>query len=122
MLRDNPISVVSEKLDGSNLSVASNGIIASRRQILLIDPKPEDLNRTKFCGEPLSSLKSVLDSAKNMQKQFFQKVTFWNKTQKKLVKISENIKKKIREISFFGTLIHSLSIFLKDFSSIKNVK
>ena len=122
MLRDNPISVVSEKLDGSNLSVASNGIIASRRQILLIDPKPEDLNRTKFCGEPLSSLKSVLDSAKNMQKQFFQKVTFWNKTQKKLVKISENIKKKIREISFFGTLIHSLSIFLKNFSSIKNVK
>ena len=94
MLRDNPISVVSEKLDGSNLSVASNGIIASRRQILLVDPKPEDLNRTKFCGEPLSSLKSVLDSAKNMQKQFFQKVTFWNKTQKKLVKISENIKKK----------------------------
>ena len=74
MLQESPISVVSEKLDGSNLSVSSNGVIASRRQILLVDPKPEDLNRTKFCGEPLTSLESILDSAKNMKKHFFQKV------------------------------------------------
>ena len=86
MLQQNPISVVSEKLDGSNLSVSSNGVIASRRQILLVDPKPGDLNRTKFCGEPLTSLESVLDSAKNMQKQFFQKVSL---SEKKLVKFGE---------------------------------
>ena len=33
LLTENPIALVSEKLDGSNLSVSSNGVVASRRKI-----------------------------------------------------------------------------------------
>ena len=50
LINENPIALVSEKLDGSNLSISSNGIIASRRKILLVNPKIEELSKTKFAG------------------------------------------------------------------------
>lgn len=66
LLTENPIALVSEKLDGSNLSVSSSGLISSRRKILLKNPGIEELSKAKFAGEPLSSLEPVLKAAKAM--------------------------------------------------------
>ena len=47
--------VVSEKLDGSNICICSNGIVASRRKIILKNPSMKELDNTKFCGVPLGN-------------------------------------------------------------------
>ena len=51
LLAENPIALVSEKLDGSNLSVSSNGVVASRRKIILANAEVNQLNKTKFAGK-----------------------------------------------------------------------
>ena len=70
-LTQDHIALVSEKLDGSNLSVSSAGIVASRRKILLVNPSPADLEKTKFAGESLTSLKPILVNIKSMLKSVF---------------------------------------------------
>ena len=56
------------KLDGSNMCVGSNGLVASRRKIILQNPSDEDLNKSKFCGMPLGQYMS--SSLKNTSKCF----------------------------------------------------
>ena len=56
-LNKNPIVSVSEKLDGSNICISSNGWIASRRVILVNNFFEDDLSTVKLVGSSLSSLK-----------------------------------------------------------------
>lgn len=56
-LNKNPIVSVSEKLDGSNICISSNGWIASRRVILVNNFFEDDLSTIKLVGSSLSSLK-----------------------------------------------------------------
>jgi len=53
--------VVSEKLDGSNLSVTSNRLICSRRNILLNNPSTEQLKKFKFSGVDFSKLVGIFE-------------------------------------------------------------
>lgn len=66
LLVRNPTVTVTEKLDGSNLSLSSEGWVASRRRIILENPTQAVLNKTKFCGVALSSLGEVLTKLKNL--------------------------------------------------------
>ena len=62
LLAENPIALVSEKLDGSNLSVSSNGVVASRRKIILTNAEANNqLNKTKFAGKLKNSVKLILN-------------------------------------------------------------
>ena len=60
LLELNPLTTLTEKLDGSNLCLSSGDWIASRRRVILDSPTQEDLNKYKFCGEPLGTLGEVL--------------------------------------------------------------
>lgn len=80
LTRDDPIALVSEKLDGSNLSISSNGLVSSRRRVLLVDPTPEVLKKQVFSGESLGpieqSLKAVKAIARNVFKGIFPYLDF----------------------------------------------
>ena len=67
-LSQDHIALVSEKIDGSNLSVSSAGVVASRRKVILTNPSGADLEKTKFAGESLRSLKPILGNLKSMLK------------------------------------------------------
>ena len=59
--------VVSEKLDGSNICICSNGIVASRRKIILKNPSMTELDNTKFCGVPLGNhIATCLEKVSNI--------------------------------------------------------
>jgi len=62
--------LVAEKFDGSNLAVTSNGVISSRRNILLKDPTAEQLEKFKFSGVSLSKLLGVFDKVASLRKHF----------------------------------------------------
>ena len=65
---------VAEKLDGSNVAVTSSGVIASRRNILLANPTPEELDKTKFSGVKLHSVADMfpkLNKLKRSVEQYF---------------------------------------------------
>ena len=64
LLAQNPIALVSEKLDGSNLSVSSNGVVASRRKVILANAEVNQLNKTKFAGKLKNSVKLILNLVK----------------------------------------------------------
>jgi len=66
LLMDNPIVTVTEKLDGSNLCLSSEGWIASRRRIILVDPTQTQLDAYKFNGVSLASLESLLPKVKQV--------------------------------------------------------
>ena len=70
-LSQDHIALVSEKIDGSNLSVSSAGVVASRRKVILTNPSGADLEKTKFAGESLRSLKPILANLKSMLKSVF---------------------------------------------------
>jgi hypothetical protein len=72
LLEDGEKCLVTEKLDGSNLCVHSNGVVASRRQVLLSDPGK--LAKTKFNGLTLEPLEQTLKSAARLEKMFAEKV------------------------------------------------
>jgi len=57
LIRD-PLVTVSEKLDGSNVCLSSQGWIASRRVIIVEDLFDEDLSKVKLNNSPLSKLNS----------------------------------------------------------------
>lgn len=63
---------VSEKLDGSNVAVTSAGVIASRRNILLASPTPEELEKTKFSGVKLHSVAEMFPKLKRMKRSLEQ--------------------------------------------------
>ena len=71
LLDENPNVFVSEKLDGSNLSISSNGVIASRRKILLRDPSEENLKKTEFMHSTLISVLLIVHAMKALKKEFF---------------------------------------------------
>ena len=75
LLERNASAVVSEKLDGSNLAVSSDGVVASRRFVILNEAADEeDFFTTKFVGETLENLLPVLDSAKRISKYFNERI------------------------------------------------
>ena len=69
-LNENPVALVSEKLDGSNLSISSSGIISSRRKILLVNPSSQELQKTTFAGESLAIIEPYIKAAKSMVNGF----------------------------------------------------
>ena len=71
LLKANPIALISEKLDGSNLSLSSKGVVASRRKVILVEPTPEQLDKTKFAGQSLSSIRPLLGNVKAMKQVLF---------------------------------------------------
>jgi hypothetical protein len=74
LLKSNPVTTVTEKLDGSNLCLSSENWVASRRRVILDRPSEEELKKTKFCGENLSSLSLVfpkLNALANEVKKHF---------------------------------------------------
>ena len=70
-LSQNHIALVSEKLDGSNMSISSAGVVASRRKVILTNPTSADLEKTQFAGESLCSVKPILVNLKSMLKSVF---------------------------------------------------
>lgn len=54
--------------DKSNLSVSSAGVVASRRKVILTNSSGADLEKTKFAGESLRSLKPILGNLKSILK------------------------------------------------------
>ena len=72
LLKANPIALISEKLDGSNLSVSSKGTVASRRKVIAVEPTAETLNKTKFAGQSLGSIQTVLENVKEIKQAIFQ--------------------------------------------------
>ena len=61
---------VSEKLDGSSVSVSSDGIIASRRCVMLNNPDPDLIRKTKFVGQTLEAVIPVQHSVLVLEKHF----------------------------------------------------
>ena len=61
---------VSEKLDGSNVAVTSNKVIASRRNILLHQPTDKELEKTKFSGQKLHKVAEMFPKLTKIQKTF----------------------------------------------------
>ena len=74
--KKDPISLVSEKLDGSNLSVSSSGVISSRRKIILVNPSNDELKNTKFAGEPLTSLQKIMKTCQILAENFQKNLRF----------------------------------------------
>ena len=72
LLDQNPYVFVSEKLDGSNLSISSSGVIASRRKILLRDASEENLKKTEFMHSTLISVINVVQAMKALKKEFLE--------------------------------------------------
>ena len=66
----NTVGYVAEKLDGSNLAVTSNGVISSRRNILLKDPSDEELKKFKFSGVTLSKLVGIFEKVLHVKNRF----------------------------------------------------
>ena len=57
------------------MCVGSNGLVASRRKIILQNPSDEDLNKTKFCGVPLGQyMSSSLKNTSQLSKYIFSKI------------------------------------------------
>ena len=57
------------------MCVGSNGLVASRRKIILQNPSDEDLNKTKFCGVPLGQyISSSLKNTSQLSKYIFSKI------------------------------------------------
>jgi len=73
-LNENPIALISEKLDGSNLSVSSSGIISSRRKIIAVNPSSNELKTLKFAGEPLTSLEPLMKTSQLLAQNYFPKI------------------------------------------------
>lgn len=67
LLKENSIVSVTEKLDGCNVSISTQGYIASRRQIICEDIWKTDLNKLKLQGVSLSHLKQVWFKLKEAQ-------------------------------------------------------
>jgi hypothetical protein len=74
LLEENPVTTVTEKLDGSNLCLSSAQWVASRRRVILDRPTEEELTKHKFCGVALTTLAQVLPKvsklAEDMKKYF----------------------------------------------------
>lgn len=61
-LKLNPEVTVSEKLDGSNICISSDGWVASRRQIILEDfDNKEELQKVTFSRIPLTKIELIRD-------------------------------------------------------------
>ena len=57
------------------MCVGSNGLVASRRKIILQNPSDEDLDKTKFCGVPLGQyISSSLKNTSQLSKYIFNKI------------------------------------------------
>ena len=57
------------------MCVGSNGLVASRRKIILQNPSDEDLNKTKFCGVPLGQyMSSSMKNTSQLSKYIFSKI------------------------------------------------
>ena len=67
-IRNNVLCVVAEKLDGSNLSVSSRGVVASRRTVLLNNPDQQQLEKYKFSGVNLGGIRKVMEKSAKLQK------------------------------------------------------
>ena len=66
----NPRVLVSEKYDGSNLAVSSEGVVASRRTVLLVRPCREDLINFTFQSAPLATLDGLFERLLELKKGF----------------------------------------------------
>ena len=60
----------------SNAKIFSShtGVIASRRKIIAVNPTLEELNKTKFAGEPLTSLDPLLKTCQTLTQTHFQNI------------------------------------------------
>ncbi|XP_071745381.1 uncharacterized protein AIMP2 isoform X6 [Lepeophtheirus salmonis] len=63
--------VVTEKLDGSNLALSSNGVVASRRMVLLKNPDRKDLSNYTFSGVSLKSLEPHISTISSSFANYF---------------------------------------------------
>ena len=66
----NPMVLVSEKYDGSNLAISSEGVVASRRAVLLVRPCREDLINFTFESAPLATLDGLFERLLELKKGF----------------------------------------------------
>ena len=76
LLEGDEDAFVTEKLDGSNLSLHSDMTIASRRTVLATDATPSDLQRLKFAGLSLQNLQQPMAQVSKMEKRFGQLFPF----------------------------------------------
>ena len=60
---------VSEKLDGSCIALVSNGLVFSRRTLLLNNPTSEELRRKKFLKTSLDRLEGPLQSVRELAQE-----------------------------------------------------
>jgi hypothetical protein len=67
LLEKDSIVSVTEKLDGCNVSISSQGYVATRRQIICEDISKTDLNKLKLQGVSLAHLKQILFKLKEAQ-------------------------------------------------------
>jgi hypothetical protein len=78
-LKLNPEVSVSEKLDGSNFLLSSDGWVASRRIIIVEDLRNDDLSKLKFNKSNISSLRGLsekLDSVHNEMVKCLERANF----------------------------------------------
>ena len=61
---------MSEKLDGSNFSVTSQGVIASRRKVVLVRPDADTLSSFNFIGASLAKLDGVVEKVEALKEKF----------------------------------------------------
>ena len=61
---------MSEKLDGSNFSVTSRGVIASRRKVVFVRPNADTLSNFTFIGASLAKLDGVVEKVEALKEKF----------------------------------------------------
>ena len=72
-IQQSEVGFLSEKLDGSNIAVTSNRVVASRRHVLLKNPTASELSNFKFSGVALGKLVGVFDKLDRV-KEIFEKL------------------------------------------------
>lgn len=78
MLQTNAMATVAEKLDGSNLSINSNGDVSSRRCLLLQSATEPQLCSFRFAGNTLENLVRPIRCCKKMKEHFSSYFPFLN--------------------------------------------
>jgi len=63
-------ALVSEKLDGSNISISNKNYLTSRRNILLNNPTEEELKKFKFSGQKVGPIFEQVDKVQQLHHKF----------------------------------------------------
>jgi len=63
-------ALVSEKLDGSNMSISNKNYLTSRRNILLNNPTEEELKKFKFSGQKVGPIFQQVEKVQKLHNKF----------------------------------------------------